>query len=139
MAGRLCEFVDGRMYEVLGYETQEEWLAGPEIELQKSQVAKMVRVYRAIVLEREVQHAALEGVDLDKLDYALPAIKAGKVAWQDAVADAKNLGRRDMRERYRGDGVGLDDGLDAEREPVKIRCDHCGSWVPPDRLSGAPD
>lgn len=131
LAGKLYEFIEGRMFEPLGYETQNEWLASPHIELKRTQVLRLTRVHRTLCVERNVPPAELEGVSPDKLDVTLDAIKSGAVTWQDAVADAKTLGRRDMRERYRGDPNAR---LDANAEPEREQCPTCGTWVLAEKL-----
>lgn len=135
LAGKLYEFVEGRMFEPLGYETQAEWLASPHIELKRTQVLLLTRVHRTLVVERNVRASELEGVSPDKLDLALDAIKAGAVPWQDALADAKALGYRDMRERYRSGDPNAP--LDAEVEPERKQCPTCNTWVLAEKLDDA--
>lgn len=127
LGGYLCEFIEDRMWEPLGHDTLDEWLATPGVELKRTHARRAARVYRELVLEREVPPAELEGQAITKLDVVLPALKAGKVSWEDAKADCEALGRRDLERRYAGGEV--NGKLDPAAEPERTQCPTCGSWV----------
>lgn len=136
LAGKFHEFLEGRMWEPLGYESQGEFLASPDIELGTSTVKNMVTVYRSLVVDRGVDPKALEGVDLRKVQYALPAVSSGDVLWQDAIAAARTLTRDDMKRRFSGDPNAR---LDAEAEPERVTCPRCGSFVEAGRIENLED
>lgn len=124
LGGYLHEFVEDRMWEPLGCDSLEEWLASPEIGLGRSQVFRLVRVYRELVVARLVPPGELEGVDVTKVDVVLAAVKAGRVDFEDALADCKTLTRRDLQVKY-----GSADPKGGGEEPARFQCPECGSWV----------
>lgn len=134
LARDLCEFLDKRCWQVLGYDSENQFLASPDVNLSKDHARKLARLYRELVEERGVTLAQLAGAGVEKLQIGLPALKAGKVGPQDLVSDAKALSTGDMIARYReGDP---DDRLAAHNEPEKATCDRCGSYVAVERLKG---
>lgn len=135
LAPRLLRFYEERMWEALGYDSMNQFLASPEIELSPSYVKAISYTYRDLVVHRGVPAQELEGVDLRKLQYALPAVKSGDVKWQEAVSDARALSRPDMQDRYSGRRK-PNAPLDADAEPERQTCPTCGSWVETERLEG---
>lgn len=124
LGGLLHEFFEERMHEPLGYASQEEFLASPEVEIAPGTAKRMMRVYRGLVLERGVSPEELAGLGYTKLDVVLPALKAGSASWEDARADVEALGKEDLVSRYRGGERAA--GFDAESEPALCKCGVCG-------------
>lgn len=124
LAGLLYEFVQDRGWELLGIPSMEEWLAGPEIELGRTQVLRLVRVYRMLVVEHKVPVGELEGVSLSKADVVLAAIREGKVSKEEGLADCRELTREDVEAKYRHREPGAP--LDPEGEPPLCECSRCG-------------
>lgn len=135
LAKNVYELIEQQLWRVLGYESLNHFLASPDIELSKGHALKLTRIYRELVVDRGVPTKELVGVDLEKVQLALPAIKAGKALAQDAIADAKSLTRGDMAERY--SQADPNAKLAAEDEPERATCPTCRSWVAADRLKGA--
>ena len=133
LAKHLYEFVEERYWQLLGYESLNAFLASPDIELQKTQVMKLKRIYGELVVSRGAEPSTLAGVDLNKLDAALPALKTGKTDVQSVISDAKALTRDDFERLYRQNG-GRDAPLDAEAEPARVQCPTCQQWTTEDRL-----
>lgn len=125
LGGYLCEFVEERMWEPLGLETLEEWLASPEVELSRTDVFRVVRVYRGLVLERGVSPEELHGLSAGKLDVLLPALKAGRIDTDEALSQARALTRRDLVAEH-GGGPGPED---------RVSCPTCGSRVARERVA----
>lgn len=132
VAAKAYRFMEGRMWERLGFESQNEWLASPEVEQARSHMMAITRVYRELVVDRGVPVEQLQGVSIRKLEIGLPAIEKGD-PWPDVVADARTLTRPDMEKRYRQPG-GTRAPLNAAAEPDCQSCPMCGSWVEKDKI-----
>jgi hypothetical protein len=123
LAGQLYTFHEDRCWEVLGYDTFEEWLASPDIDISRRHVFKLIEAYRELVIERGVSTDALGETEVTKVGTVLPAIRRGDVSTEDALADVKALSRTDLVERYKDPNA----SLDAESEPEWAVCEACGS------------
>lgn len=133
-AKHMHRFFDERMYERLGCESENEWLAGPDVGLSRGHVRNLLAAYRALVIERQVPMKELEGVDVRKVLVGLPALKKGKVTAKELISDARALARHDIEVRY---SEGTDAPIDPNREAARVQCEHCGSWVDADKLEGS--
>lgn len=131
LARDLCEFLDERLWKILDYDSENQFLESPDIRLSEGHARKLVRLYREIVETRGVELKALAGASVENLQIGLPALKDGKVGVQDVISDAKALGRSDMHAKYKGDPNAR---LDAGSEPERRSCPRCGSYVPVERL-----
>lgn len=125
LASLIYEFVEDRGWEVLNGpgSSMEEWLAGPEIELKRTHVLRMLRDYRAFVIEHKVPLQELEGVSISKADVVLPAIRSGRVSVERGLADCRVLTRKDLVVEY---GAARSEGFDAEAEAPMCECARCG-------------
>lgn len=126
LAAALHAFTEERMWAPLGFDTLEEWLASPEIELRRTHVFRLTRVYRSLVIERQVPPAELEGVDVTKADVVLAAVRDGRTDVSEALADARALTRKDLEAKY-----GSADPSGGGEEPARVQCDACGSFYVP--------
>lgn len=88
----------------LGYDSIGQYLASPEVAMAKSTFYGLADIWEQYVEEGGVDHTRLCAPS--KLEVPLPAIKAGDVTAEEAIADAEVLGLRDLREKYRGDDDG---------------------------------
>lgn len=123
MAGDLFTFHQDRCWEVLGVPTFEEWLGQPECDLGRRQAFSLIEVWRELVIERKVHPDALKRAAITKIRGVLPAIKAGDVTVEEALADCEVLSRSDLLEKYSGDPQAT---IDAEAEPNRHACPECG-------------
>lgn len=123
LASYLHEMQDGRLYRLLDCDSFERWLATPEISLSRSHAYALIGAYSEFVIEWGLQPEVVGAVEVTKLAETLPAIRAGEVTADEALADAESLSRSDLREKYRHD-TGQ---LDAEAEPPV--CPACGRRV----------
>ena len=94
------EFDGERGWSALGYDTLGDWLGDPEVGMSRTHFYRMVRTYDELVVRRQVGTEDLQELEPSKVEVILPAVKAGTVKLQDALADAKSLGRRDLQARY---------------------------------------
>jgi hypothetical protein len=127
LAGHLHDFFAMKMWKELGYETFNDWLATPEIDLGRTQVYTLIEAYQELVIERGVDAEELVGLDVTKIAVVLPAIRSGEVSLDDALADCKVLSRSDLREKYGQqlpDKSGEGAGAGGKRELVQ--CADCG-------------
>lgn len=124
LAQGLYEFNRTQAWQALGYETFEQWLASPEIELGRRTVFGLIDAYRTLVVDRHVPPAALVDMEITKVRDVLPAIRRGHVDVEAALEDVRTLARSDLRRRYERP---QEDRLDAGREPEWAMCDSCGS------------
>jgi hypothetical protein len=86
----------------LGFDTLSEYLAAPEIEISRTDFYRMVEIWSAYVLNGGVEPASLQGAGPSKLEVPLPALSAGVVTPEQAVADASSMTRKDLRSHYAG-------------------------------------
>lgn len=134
LAANLYEFHAGKAWVSLGYETLENWLAGPEIELSRRTFFLLVETYRELHIERGIHMDEIARVDLTKAQTVLPAVRRGQVSPETALADAEALTRQDLREKYRAilptAGRSDDDGSDMSPDDFHWEnCPTCGSKV----------
>lgn len=122
LAAYLHEMNVERLYELLGYETFNEWLGAPEISLSRSHAYALIGSYVEFVIERGIDPSEIHEIEATKLAETLPALRRGDIGVEDAIDDAGSLSRSDLREKYREGGSGR---LDADTErPI---CPNCGS------------
>lgn len=122
LAGILYEFDEDDLWEPLGYESLNEWLAGPDVELTRKSFRDHVRIWRELVIERKVDWTDLAFVDFTKVRDALPFITSGRAQAKDVLSDAAVLTRSDLMEKYGGDPNAP---LAAENEPEPVKCPTC--------------
>lgn len=131
----LHQAFETRAWERLGYETDKEWLAQPELKYKYSTARAVAQVYRELVVERGVKIKQLEGADLRTLQMALPVLRDGEATVDAVVSDSQQLGRADFKAKYRG-GNG-DDPIDPGSVP-QVACPTCHTLVDPGQLNGSP-
>lgn len=137
LSEQLYQFHEGGYWSALGYETLDEFLAQPDLGLSRRQFFRMTKIWRDLVVVRQIDPEKLAEIEPSKMREVAPAIMRGDVSVDDAIDDAKSLGYRDVRAKYR---PGPDQGgqkpndsttLAAEDEPVRVQCLECGSWYVP--------
>jgi hypothetical protein len=132
LASYLYEFFEGKMWTTLGYETFNEWLATPEIDLGRTQVYALVEAYRELVIERGVDPETLGAIDVSKIAVVLPALRAGAASLEEALSDCETLSRSDLREKYGQqlpEKTGGEGGSKAQAGPSLEECEQCGRMV----------
>src|SRR5689334_16689551 len=128
LAGLLYDFNEQRGWELLGYEQGQAglntWLAEPDRGMQRRHYFRLIEMHRELVVARGVGADTLGGIEVSKAIEVLPAIKAGRVSVEEALADAREMGWRDLREDERYGGAGRN-GHDAD--PAELHeCPICG-------------
>lgn len=118
LARRLSTFHAGKGWKALGLDSFNEWLAQPEISLNRGEAYSMMRAWRELVEDREVDPLILAALDISKVAVILPAIKKGAVEVDEALSDCEVLSRSDLRARY----------IKPSEAEYRI-CEHCGSRV----------
>jgi hypothetical protein len=119
IAEDLYKFWNGEMWVKLGLPTFDAWLAGPDIELGRRAVYRLIEIHRELVVNRGVRPGLLADVPVSKLQIALPAIRRGFIDIDDALADCRALGRDDLRDR-----------MDRLSNPEGARKDRAGALHP---------
>lgn len=122
LAAYLYEMQSGHYYQLLGYESFDEWIGIPEISLSRSHVYALTGAYSELVIERKIELSQIEDIDSTKLGEILPAIRSGRVEVLDAIADAKVLSRSDLREK-----LTQETGHPLDAEKARPICPHCGN------------
>jgi|SRR5215469_1370601 len=102
LAKSLYEFNEEHGWTALGYDSQGEWLAQPEIGMSKRQFHRMVRIWNQTVVLRAIPEEDVIEIEPSKMEIVLPAIEANKKSVVEALEDARSLGVRDLREAYIG-------------------------------------
>jgi hypothetical protein len=148
LAGDLYHFHEIGGWSLCGYDTLEEFLARPELGLSRSQFFRLTKAYRDLVVVRKIDVDELKQIEPSKVQEVIPAIMRGSNV-EKALTDAKELGRRDLRTKYRkGDekeGIKPsgkppvdDDEPDFDADPAaeRVECPHCGTLVDPSVFAG---
>lgn len=142
LAADLYEFQNANMWQHLGYDSFNAWLADPDIELggQRSWIYQLMAIYRELVIIKGVAVEKIATLPPGKLQEIMPAVRRG-ADLQQALADVEVLSFRDIRERYASGGVDSEQPpsgtgavpsnrpLNASREPAYTTCPTCGSRV----------
>jgi len=102
LAKSLYEFNEEHGWTALGYDSQGEWLAQPEIGMSKRQFHRMVRIWNQTVVLRSIPEEDVIEIEPSKMEIVLPAIESNKKSVVEALEDARSLGVRDLREAYIG-------------------------------------
>jgi hypothetical protein len=104
LAQALYEFSEQAAWRPLGFGSLGDWLGDPEVGLPRSTFFHLVRMYRTLVVVRQlaVPPAELLALEPSKLDVVLPAIESSKVTLDEALGDVAALSRSDLREKYMG-------------------------------------
>jgi hypothetical protein len=100
LAEGLYEFHEVRGWQTLGYDSLKAFLADPEITLTESTYHRYIAVFRTLVIERGVERERAETLDVTKVDIVLPALNAGRITTEDAVAKVEANGAQDLREEF---------------------------------------
>lgn len=134
LAEQLYAFSEDHTWAALGYRSFEQWLADPDIDINRRNAFYLIESWRELVVIRGVQPEQLENIEVSKVREVMPAIRRGHVEIPEALEDARSLAREDLRERYSGVGRPGTDGpndqpLEATREPERHQCPACGSWL----------
>ena len=130
LAALLYQFHEGHCWVPLGHDSLNAFLAQPELGISRSLFFQMTRMWRDLVVIHEVDPAELAQLEPTRVREVTAAITRGDVSVEDALADCRAMGHRDIREKYR---AGRTDGeLAAEREPARTQCQECGSWLTTD-------
>jgi len=96
----LHEFNEMRGWLKLGYEHVSEWLADPEISLPSSTFYRLVKTWDKLVVQRKVKPGRLKELEQSKVAIVVGKIADGTATVDEALADAKVMGARDLREKY---------------------------------------
>lgn len=117
VAASLHKFDEGNGWSALGYETQGEWLADIEIGMTRATFKRLVGSYRELVVRRQLPASRLADLDTSKVQIILPKLRTGSVKLEDALEDVKELGQRDLREKYMAPGEpDVEDGPDPDND-----------------------
>lgn len=100
LASALYEFEETAGWLALGYEKKVDWLADPDIQLTQRTYNRLVHAWRVLVVQRQIEPADLQGLDVSKVDIILPAVETGRVKLAKALDDARGMAASDLRESY---------------------------------------
>jgi hypothetical protein len=100
VAEQLHEFDEISGWLALGYDTLSEWLAQPEVQVNTRTYYRYVHAYRETVVRRRIPLKTMAAIDHSKVDVVIGRVNSGEVRIEDALADARALGWRDLRVKY---------------------------------------
>lgn len=100
LARNLYEFDQENGWTALGFSSQEEWLAQPEVSMTRSAFFGLVRRHRELVVARKLPSTQLVALEPSKVDIVMPAIEKNRGKLQDILDDVRDLGARDLRDKY---------------------------------------
>ncbi len=102
LAAKCYQFNQEEGWSALGYESQNEWLAQPEIGMSRTMFFRLVRKHRELRVFRDIPEETLMLLDHSKIDMVLPIIETNARPIEQVLDDVKTLGARDLREEYVG-------------------------------------
>lgn len=105
-------------YRDLGYEKLSDLLADPAICISRTTFFDLASIHERYVLEGGADPRSLQVAGVSKLSIPLKALADGLVDVDEALRDCEELGRRDLRAKYRGD----DDEQEESGRPDCPRC-----------------
>lgn len=117
LASHLAEFHAGEGWSALGHDSFNEWLGQPEISLPRAEAYAMIGAWRDLVVDRDVDPARLEALDVSKVAVILPAIRRGSDV-DEALSACETLSRSDLRAEFQS----------PEHAEYRV-CETCGSRV----------
>lgn len=117
------------LFKSIGYDTFEEWLADPEVDIERRWAYQLSATWRELVVNLKLPADRIRQLEPAKIQEVLPAVRRGLVDVQDALADVEALSRSDLRERYASIRSGTEPTMsaDAASTPHFAVCDKCGS------------
>lgn len=132
LAGLLYEFGVKEMWRDLGYESQEAWLADPEVDIERRKFFEHTGAWQQLVIDKGVRPEDLRTLHVSKVAVVVPAIRRGQVTVEEAFSDCETLSKSDLSLKYSGQASktpGKPDTstrIHAELEPMYRKCDSCG-------------
>lgn len=141
MSAELFIFREGKMWDQLGYNTFEAYLADPDVEINARWAYDLIAVYRQLVVERGVDPETLKELQVSKVRTVLPAIRREQITVKQAFADARSLARRDLETKYvgktsTGGRPDTDSTIRTDNEPEWAVCPTCNSRYQVDPETG---
>lgn len=126
LARDLYLFDSAQMYRDLGYDSIGEWMADPDVEIDRSWGYMLIGTWKDLVVAQDVDPDVLAGIEPTKIQNVLPAVRRGQISVEEALEDCRTLGRQDLRERYvrKPDTSTV---YDPDEEPAYAVCHLCGS------------
>lgn len=121
MAQKLYAIRAEKLYELLGAESFHEWIATPEVQLQRSQAYALTGIYKELVVERDIPVERLQTLDPSQIAEVIPAIRKGADV-EECLSDAQVLSRSDLRAKYRGTEP-------RRKHSDTMLCPNCGTEV----------
>jgi len=104
-------------YRDLGYEKLSDFLADPAICISRTTFFDLASIYERYILEGGADPRELQVAGVSKLSIPLRALADGEVDVEEALRDCEELGRRDLRAKYRGE--------EEEKESGRPDCPRC--------------
>lgn len=142
LAAKLYQFRAGNMFEALGYQSFNAYLADPDVEIEHRWAYDYLAMYEQLVIKRGVEPEELKELEVSKVKESLPAIRREQVTWEEAKSAIKSLSKRDIVTMMSGrasPNPGTPDtgtGISTETEPQFMTCATCGSRVRVDPETG---
>lgn len=124
LAEALYEFDEMRGWEALGHDNKEQWLADADVTLAKGTYHRLVRTWRKLVVERQIDAGRLRLLDQSKVAIVTDAIVKNDTTVDEALSDVEALAARDLREKYYGPRPTLDESPAPAQEPEFTEGEH---------------
>ena len=99
LAKALFEFREAHAWSTLGYDTVDDYLHDPAVDVSKSTFYALTRAYEQFA-RRGVESSRLDSLDWAKVHEVVPALVAARVTVDEALADAGSLSLRELRVKY---------------------------------------
>jgi hypothetical protein len=118
------------LYKAVGYDSFEEWLADPEVDIERRWAYQLSATWRELVVKLGTPVDKIRQLEPAKIQEVLPAVRRGAAEIGEALADVESLSRSDLREKYAGvhlDGAQVrDQTLESTQLAEWAVCPACG-------------
>lgn len=108
-----------------GIDTWDDYLAQPEIGLNRGEADRLLQLYDYFVLRLGIAPTVLAGIPIKNLHYLLPMAKEDLEGAAALMDDAEHLSQKDFRERVAE--TRFDDGIRTYEYMVMKRCKETGT------------
>lgn len=133
LAETLYLFKQAKMWDDLGYATFDEYIASPELPMERRWAFDHIAIYEQLVVDRGVNPARLKQLAPSKVTKVLPAIRRNQATIDEALSDAKMLRRPDLELKYSGRASStpgrpsMGTKVETDEEPAWAVCPTCGT------------
>ena len=116
------EVRENQLYVLQGYDTFEEWLGEPDIDVSYQVALRFISIYETYILKFNMRPELLAGIEYTKLEMLSAMSDRPKEVIEDWLERAKVLKRSDLRKEIKGEL-----GEEIKESVTLLKCPKCGN------------